>query len=273
MPLFRHARFRFLDAVLACIGFLLLQGVNCSLAVAQEQNVPLATATADDAKASSFVSDLLSKMTLEEKLGQMSQISYKDQHSVSHEERIVKGQTGSFLFLTDPVEINRLQHIAVEQTRLHIPLIFGYDVIHGFRTIYPIPLALAASWDPAVAQRVQSMAAREASAVGIRWTFAPMVDIARDARWGRMAEGSGEDPYLGMAMARAYVRGYQGTRLDAPDSIAACAKHFVGYGAGEAGRDYNSTEISEHTLREFYLPPFHAAVEEGAATIMSAFNS
>src|SRR5258708_12713265 len=134
-------------------------------------------------------------MTLEEKLGQMSQISYKEPHAVSHEERILKGQTGSFLFLTDPAEINRLQHIAVEQTRLHIPLIFGYDVIHGFRTIYPIPLALAASWDPAEAQRVQSMAAREASAVGIRWTFPPMVAIARDPRSGRILEAAREHPY------------------------------------------------------------------------------
>jgi len=168
MRFFRNTRVPFLDVVLNCIAFSLLPGVNCSFALAQEQNVPLATAPADDTKASRFVSDLLSKMTLEEKLGQMSQISYKDPHSVSHEERILKGQTGSFLFLTDPVEINRLQHIAIEQTRLHIPLIFGYDVIHGFRTIYPIPLALAASWDPAEAQHTQSMAAKKASSVNIR---------------------------------------------------------------------------------------------------------
>jgi len=178
MSLFRHARVRLVGVVLNCIAFSLPQVVTCGVVAAQEQNVPLATAPAEDAKASRFVSDLLTKMTLEEKLGQMSQISYKDQHSVSHEEPILNGQTGSFLFLTDPVEINRLQHVAVEQTRLHIPLIFGYDVIHGFRTIYPIPLALAASWDPAEAQRVQSMAAREACAVGILGTFAPMVDIA-----------------------------------------------------------------------------------------------
>ncbi len=210
MLFFRNTRVRFLDVVLNCIAFSLLPGIACSFVLAQEQNVPVATTSADDAKASRFVSDLLSKMTLEEKLGQMSQISYKDQHSVTHEEPILKGQTGSFLFLTDPVEINRLQHIAVEQTRLHIPLIFGYDVIHGFRTIYPIPLALAASWDPDEAQHVQSMAAREASSVGIRWTFAPMVDIARDPRWGRIMEGAGEDPYLGSRMAEAQVRGFQG---------------------------------------------------------------
>src|SRR3989449_2000861 len=147
------------------------------------------------------------------------------------------------------------------------------DVIHGFRTEFPIPLGLASSWDPQLVERAARVAAREASASGIRWTFSPVVDIARDARWGRMAEGSGEDPYLGSAMASAYVRGYQGTRLDAADSIAACAKHFVGYGAAEGGRDYNSVELSEHTLRQFYLPPFHAAVDAGAATLMGAFNS
>jgi beta-glucosidase len=161
----------------------------------------------------------------------------------------------------------------VEQSRLHIPLLFGLDVIHGFRTEFPIPLGLASSWDPELIEQTARVAAREASASGIRWVFSPMVDIARDARWGRMTEGSGEDPFLSAAIARAYVRGYQGKRLDAPDSVAACAKHFVGYGAAEGGRDYNSAEISEHTLRQFYLPPFRAAIDEGAATLMSAFNS
>ncbi len=267
----RKTRLRFLDVVLNFVAFSLLPGVPCSLLLAQEQNVPRATAPADDAKASRFVSDLLSKMTLEEKLGQMSQISYKDAHSVSHEERILKGQTGSFLFLTDPVEINRLQHIAVEQTRLHIPLIFGYDVIHGFRTIYPVPLALAASWDPAVAQNAQSMAAREASSVGIRWTFAPMVDIARDPRWGRIMEGAGEDPYLGSRMAEAQVRGFQGDTIGSPDRILACVKHFAGYGAAEGGRDYDSANISDEQLWNVYLPPFHAAVQAGTGSLMSAY--
>jgi beta-glucosidase len=161
----------------------------------------------------------------------------------------------------------------VEQSRLHIPLLFGLDVIHGFRTEFPIPLGLATTWDPQLVEWAARVAAREASASGIRWTFSPMVDISRDARWGRMAEGSGEDPYLGSVMARAYVRGYQGERLNAADSIAACPKHYVGYGAAEGGRDYNTVELSEHTLRQFYLPPFHAAVEAGAATLMSAFNS
>src|SRR5258708_5474344 len=161
----------------------------------------------------------------------------------------------------------------MEQSRLHIPLLFGLDVIHGFRTEFPIPLGLASSWDRNLMEQTARVAARETSASGIRWTFSPMVDIARDARWGRMTEGSGEDPFLGAAIARAYVQGYQGARLDAPDSIAACPKHFVGYGAAEGGRDYNSVEISEHTLRQFYLPPFHAAIDAGAATLMSSFNS
>src|SRR5437868_10047385 len=161
----------------------------------------------------------------------------------------------------------------MEKSRLHVPILFGLDVIHGFRTEFPIPLGLASTWDPSIVEKAARIAAQEASAAGIRWTFSPMVDIARDARWGRMAEGAGEDPFLGSEMAAAYVRGYQGSRLDAPDSIAACAKHYVGYGAAEGGRDYNSTEISEHTLRQFYLPPFHAAVNAGTATIMSAFNS
>jgi beta-glucosidase len=161
----------------------------------------------------------------------------------------------------------------MEKSRLQIPLIYGLDVIHGYRTEFPIPLGLAASWDPDLVQRAARVAAREASASGIRWMFSPMIDIARDARWGRMAEGLGEDPYLVSAMARAYVLGYQGERLSAPDSAVACPKHYVGYGAAEAGRDYNSVEISEHTLREFYLPPFHAALNAGAVTIMTAFDS
>jgi beta-glucosidase len=271
MVFFRNTGFHASAVRSKRVLFSLVLSVACSLALAQEQNVPLATTSADDTQASRFVSDLLSKMTLEEKLGQMSQISYKDAHSVSHEERILKGQTGSFLFLTDPAEINRLQHIAVEQSRLHIPLIFGYDVIHGFRTIYPIPLALASSWDPTVAQHAQSMAAREASAVGIRWTFAPMVDIARDPRWGRIMEGAGEDPYLGSRMAEAQVRGFQGDVIGSPDHILACVKHFAGYGAAEGGRDYDSANISDEQLWNVYLPPFHAAVQAGAGSLMSAY--
>jgi beta-glucosidase len=220
----------------------------------------------------------LRNMTLDEKVGQLVQYSAGQATGpgtgrTDYEDMIGRGQIGALLNVVDPHEINRYQRIAMEKSRLHIPLLFGLDVIHGFKTEFPIPLGLASTWDPELVEKASRVAASEASASGIRWTFSPMVDIARDARWGRMAEGAGEDPFLGSAMAAAYVRGYQGARLDAPDSIAACAKHYVGYGAAEGGRDYNSTEISEHTLREFYLPPFHAAVEAGTASLMSAFNS
>ncbi len=237
-----------------------------------------ARASLSDPGTEKKIDELLRKMTLEEKVGQLVQYSAGQPTGpgtgrTDYEDMIRKGEVGALFNITVARQVNAFQHIAVEQSRLHIPLLFGLDVIHGFRTEFPIPLGLASTWDPELVQQTARVAARETSASGIRWAFSPMVDIARDARWGRMAEGSGEDPFLGMAMARAYVRGYQGTRLDAPDSIAACPKHFVGYGAAEGGRDYNSTEISEHTLRQFYLPPFHAAIDEGAATLMSAFNS
>src|SRR6188508_2725457 len=224
------------------------------------------------------VETLLRKMTLEEKVGQLVQYSAGQPTGpgtgrTDYEDMIAKGQIGALFNISTAKETNRYQRIAVEKSRLKIPIIFGLDVIHGFRTVFPVPLALASTWDPALVEQTARVAAREASATGIRWTFSPMVDIARDARWGRITEGAGEDPFLGSEMAAAYVRGYQGTRLDEPDSIAACAKHFVGYGAAEGGRDYNTTEISEHTLRQIYLPPFRAAVNAGAATIMSAFNS
>jgi beta-glucosidase len=226
----------------------------------------------------SRVDALLPKMTVDEKVGQLVQYSAGQPTGpgtgrTDYEEMIAREQVGSFLNVIEPSLINKYQHIAVEKTRLHIPILFGLDVIHGFKTEFPIPLGLSATWDPSIVERASRVAAMEASADGIKWTFSPMVDIARDARWGRMAEGAGEDPFLGSAMAAAYVRGYQGARLDASDSIAACAKHYVGYGAAEGGRDYNSTEISEHTLRQYYLPPFHAAVDAGVATLMSAFNS
>jgi beta-glucosidase len=210
-------------------------------------------------------------MTLEEKIGQMSQIALNQPQDISPDERILNGQVGSFLFITDPNEINRLQHIAVDRSRLHIPIIFGFDVVHGFRTIYPVPLALAASWDPAMVEHVQSMAAREASAVGINWTFAPMVDIARDPRWGRIMEGAGEDPYLGSRMAEAQVRGFQGEAIGSPNHILACVKHFAGYGAAVGGRDYDSSDISDEQLWNVYLPPFEAAVRAGAGSVMPAY--
>jgi beta-glucosidase len=231
-----------------------------------------------DPKLAARVEAVLRSMTLEEKVGQLVQYSAGQATGPGtgrsdYKDMIAQGQIGSLLNVRDTPLINEYQRIAVEKSRMHIPLLFGLDVIHGFRTEFPIPLGMASTWDPGLVEKASHVAALEASAIGIRWTFSPMVDIARDARWGRMAEGAGEDPFLGSAMAAAYVRGYQGAHLDAPDSIAACVKHFVGYGAAEGGRDYNTTEISEHTLREFYLPPFHAAVDAGTATLMSAFNS
>lgn len=231
-----------------------------------------------DPKLDARVEAILKSMTLDEKIGQLVQYSAGQPTGPGtgrsdYKEMIARGQIGALLNVIETPLINEYQRIAIEKSRLHIPLLFGLDVIHGFRTEFPIPLGMASTWDPDLVEKAARVAASEASAIGIRWTFSPMVDIARDARWGRIAEGAGEDPYLGSAMAEAYVRGYQGVQLDAPDSMAACVKHYVGYGAAEAGRDYNSTEISEHTLREFYLPPFHAAVSAGAATVMSAFNS
>ncbi len=236
------------------------------------------TAGVADKNLDARVEPILQRMTLEEKIGQLVQYSAGQPTGPGtgrsdYDDMIARGQIGSLFNVIDPHEINKYQKIAMEKSRLHIPILFGLDVIHGFKTEFPIPLGLASTWDPSMVEKASRVAAMEAAADGIRWTFSPMVDIARDARWGRMAEGAGEDPFLGSAMAAAYVRGYQGSRLDAPDSIAACAKHYVGYGAAEAGRDYNSTEISEHTLRQFYLPPFHAAVEAGTASLMSAFNS
>jgi beta-glucosidase len=221
---------------------------------------------------------LLHKMTLEEKVGQLVQYSAGQPTGpgtgrTEYTDMIQKGEIGALFNITTAKDANAFQHVTMEKSRLKIPLIYGLDIIHGYRTEFPLPLGLAASWDPELVQRTAHVAANEASASGIRWMFSPMIDIARDARWGRMAEGFGEDPYLVSAMARAYVLGYQGERLSAPGNAVACPKHYVGYGAAEGGRDYNSVEISEHTLREFYLPPFRAAVDAGAATIMTAFDS
>ncbi|MBO0720505.1 MAG: beta-glucosidase BglX [Blastocatellia bacterium] len=213
-------------------------------------------------------------MTLEEKLGQLQQLDgdADGRYRKEHTELIRKGELGSTINVRGAARTNELQRIALEQSRLKIPVLFAFDVIHGYRTIFPAPLGLAASWDAAAAEKAASVAAAESAAAGVRWTFSPMVDIARDPRWGRIVEGSGEDPYLGAVMARAAVRGYQGSDYSAPDKIIACAKHWVGYGAAEGGRDYNTTEISEPTLRNIYFPPFKAAFDAGAATFMSAFN-
>ena len=217
------------------------------------------------------VDALLKQMTLEEKIGQLSQLFDFPESKAMIDEAVVKYGIGSVLFVTDPTEINRLQHLAVEKTRLHIPLIFGFDVIHGFRTIFPVPIAMAASWDPAASTKAQAIAAQEARSVGIDWGFAPMVDIARDPRWGRIVEGAGEDPYLGAAMAAAQVRGFQGDYIGAPEHILACVKHFAGYGAAEGGRDYDASYIPESQIYNVYLPPFQAAVNAGVGTVMSAY--
>jgi len=224
------------------------------------------------------IATLLRRMTVEEKVGQLVQYSAgaptgPGTGRADYREQIAKGQVGSFLSVTSAAETNALQRIAVEQSRLGIPLIFALDVIHGYRTVFPVPLGMASTWDTQLVEQAARAAAKEATAEGIRWTFSPMVDIARDARWGRIVEGAGEDPYLGSAMAAAYVRGYQGRNLADADSLAACAKHYAGYGAAEAGRDYNAADMSERTLRQTYLPPFESAVKAGAATIMSAFNT
>lgn len=249
--------------------FILALSLPCGWRAAAQATAKPRTEAAE--VADRFVADLLARMTLEEKIGQMSQIALNSPEGPKRDERILHGQVGSLLFVRDPKEIDRLQHLAMEKSRLRIPLLFGFDVVHGYRTVYPVPLALAASWDPATAEKAQRMAAREASSVGIRWTFAPMVDIARDPRWGRIMEGAGEDPYLGSRMAEAQVRGFQGTSLSDPDSILACIKHFVGYGAAVGGRDYDSSDISDEQLWNVYLPPFHAAVKAGAGTLMSAY--
>lgn len=215
---------------------------------------------------------LLRKMTLKEKIGQMNQLSADDMET--NFKVIQQGMAGSVLSITNPEIANKAQRIAVEQTRLGIPLIFGRDVIHGFKTIFPIPLGQAASFNPDLVEKAARVAAIEASETGIRWTFAPMIDIARDPRWGRVAESCGEDPYLTSVMGIAMINGFQGKDMSEPTSIAACAKHFAGYGAAEGGRDYNTTSITERQFRNVYLVPFEQGVKKAnLATIMTAFNA
>ncbi|GIV62408.1 MAG: glycosyl hydrolase [Rhodothermaceae bacterium] len=230
-----------------------------------------------DPREAAFVDSVLSLMTLEEKLGQLAQ--YRGRWSDTGprvpeggEAEIRAGRVGSFLGVYGAAYTREMQRLAVEESRLGIPLLFAHDVIHGFRTIFPVPLAEAATWDVAAVEEAARIAAVEATAHGLHWTFAPMVDVARDPRWGRIVEGSGEDPYLGAQMAAARVRGFQGADLRDPATMLACAKHFAAYGAAEGGRDYNIADLSERTLREIYLPPFQAAVEAGVETIMAAFN-
>jgi beta-glucosidase len=220
------------------------------------------------------VDALLAQMTPEEKAGQITQyfnFGFAPPEAKRVQEEVAAGRAGSLLFVTDPVEIDRLQHIAVGRTHLKIPLLFGFDVIHGFRTIMPVPIAVAASFDPKVAEGGQTVAAAEARAAGLHWTFAPMVDIARDPRWGRIIEGAGEDPYLGSAMAAAQVRGFQGGAIGSPGHIISGPKHFAGYGAALGGRDYDEVDLSDSELWNTYLPPFKAAIDAGAGNVMSAY--
>ena len=230
-------------------------------------------ASIDASTLESRIADLLAQMTLDEKIGQMSQMNVGADVVPSHvAAAVAAGEVGSVLNAVEPAVNAELQRIAREESRLGIPLLIGRDVIHGFHTIFPIPLGLAATWNPEIVRAGSEIAAREAAAVGVNWTFAPMIDIARDARWGRVAESLGEDPYLAAILGAEMVRGFQGDDLSDPDTIAACAKHFVGYGASESGRDYNTTNIPENELRNVYLPPFHAAVEAGAASLMASFS-
>ncbi len=228
------------------------------------------------------VKELISQMTLEEKLGQLSQFSNpyistgtsaSEEQNTKIDDYIRQGQVGSFLNIVGAEETGRLQKIAIEESRLGIPIIFGYDVIHGFKTVFPIPLGEAASFDRAALEKSTRIAAIESAANGLNWTFAPMVDISRDPRWGRIMEGAGEDVYLGCEAAKARVHGFQGDNLADANTIAACVKHFAAYGAPIGGREYNTVDMSERMMYEVYLPPYKAAVDAGVATVMSAFNT
>ena len=248
-----------------------------SLLLASIAAVSITSAGAQDrlfsSEAKQKAAALLKQMTLDEKVGQLNESAGLVMPGIASEkpdDLIANGGVGSILWQMDVKEINRLQHIAVEKSRLHIPIIFGFDVIHGYRTVFPVPLAMASSWDPSVEEQAQHVAAEDARAAGIQWTFTPMVDIARDARWGRIVEGAGEDPYLGSAMARAQVRGFQGAKLGL-NSVMVCVKHFAGYGAAEGGRDYDSVYVPEELMENVYLVPFHAAEEAGASSFMSAY--
>ena len=227
------------------------------------------------------VDSVLNLMTLEEKVGQLNQYNGfweitgptpKEGQAAKKYDDLKRGLVGSMLNVKGVKDVKALQKIAVEQTRLGIPLIFGFDVIHGYKTISPIPLAEAASWDLEAIKKSAAIAAEEAAAVGLNWTFAPMVDISRDARWGRVMEGAGEDPYLGSKIAVARVQGFQGEDLSATNTILACAKHFAGYGFAESGRDYNTVDVSESVLQNTIFPPFKAAVDAGVRTFMNSFN-
>lgn len=282
----KRARFVALIASLASVAVMAAaQGVEQKTALPSN---PQLTSPAIERR----VNELLRQMTLEEKIGQL--VQYNDsgyevpagganaapiaanpeaRNRVNAMDLAATGRLGSMLNTVGAERTNAFQHAAVDKSRLHIPLLFGADILHGFRTIYPQPLGLAATFDPDLVASLAHISAEEATTAGVRWFYSPMVDISRDARWGRTTEGAGEDPYLGAAMARAYIQGYQGKDLSNQENVAASVKHFAAYGAAEAGREYNTTDMSEIRLRQVYLPPYKAAVEAGAATIMSAFNA
>ncbi|QQD12595.1 beta-glucosidase BglX [Sphingobacterium sp. UDSM-2020] len=230
-----------------------------------------------DPKMDKFVSELMKKMTVDEKIGQLNLVTAGEvttgaTASTGVEAKIAAGQIGGIFSMTTPKKIRAAQELAVNKTRLKIPMIFGLDVIHGYKTTFPIPLGLSATWDIPLIEKTARIAAQEATADGINWTFSPMVDISRDARWGRISEGSGEDPYLGSQIASAMVKGYQGNDLKAINTMMACVKHWALYGAAESGKDYNTTDMSLHRMYNEYFPPYKAAVEAGAATVMTSFN-
>jgi beta-glucosidase len=249
---------------------------RATLAAARLPGTGVSAATRQQlASIASNVNSLIDKMTLAEKIGQLEMSGPTGPNGTPGQtllNEVRSGEVGSVLDLVGVDNINQVQQAAL-QSRLHIPVIFALDVIHGYKTIFPVPLGEAASWDPSAVENDASVSASEATADGIKWTFNPMVDISRDPRWGRVVEGSGEDPFLGSAMAAAKVRGYQGSDFSAPDKMAATVKHFGGYGAVQAGREYNTTDMSEQQLRNIYLPPYKAAIDAGAATVMSAFTS
>ena len=237
----------------------------------------MAQAQSDEAKMNTFIDNLMNKMTLKEKLGQLNlpvtgDIVTGQAKSSDVASKIKRGEVGGLFNLKGVEKIKEVQKIAVEQSRLHIPLLFGMDVIHGYETVFPIPFSLSCSWDMEAIKRTAQIAAQECSADGINWTFSPMLDICRDPRWGRMAEGNGEDPYLGSCIAKAMVEGYQGQNLAAPNTVMACVKHFALYGGAEAGRDYNTVDMSHWRMFNYYMPPYKAAVDAGALSVMTSFN-
>lgn len=256
------------------IGGLYFMGMACALSAQGRKDIPLYK----DAKVpvEKRIDDLILRMTLEEKILQLNQYILglnNNANNVGEAVKEIPAEIGSLIYFDIDLKLrNEMQKKAVEESRLGIPIIFGYDAIHGYRTVYPIPLGQACSWNPELVEKACAVSAQEARMSGVDWTFAPMIDVARDPRWGRVAEGYGEDPYTNGVFAAASVRGYQGDDMSAEDRVAACLKHYVGYGASEAGRDYVYTEISQQTLWDTYMLPYEMGVKAGAATLMSSFN-